>query len=68
MAVARKLAVLLHCLWVKLEDYDPLRNARRTEAQKKSETAKTKSETAPVRGKEEAVSERKPEAAPRLAV
>jgi transposase len=64
VAVARKLAVLLHCLWATLEDYDPLRNARRTEAQKKSETAKTRSETAPVRGKEEAVSEQKPEAVP----
>ena len=29
VAVARKLAVLLHMLWVTGEDYDPLRNANR---------------------------------------
>ena len=27
-AVARKLAVLLHRLWVTAEEYEPLRNAR----------------------------------------
>lgn len=31
VAVARKLAVLLHRLWVSGEDYEPLRNARRKE-------------------------------------
>lgn len=30
VAVARKLAVLLHCLWVSSESYEPLRNARLT--------------------------------------
>jgi transposase len=29
VAVARKLSVLLHRLWVSAEVYDPLRNARR---------------------------------------
>ena len=28
-AVARKLAVLLHVLWVRNEEYDPLRNDKR---------------------------------------
>ena len=27
VAVARKLAVLMHCLWVTSEVYDPLRNS-----------------------------------------
>ena len=31
VAVARKLAVLLHRLWVTAEVYDPLHNARRRE-------------------------------------
>jgi hypothetical protein len=31
VAVARKLAVLLHRLWVTGADYDPLRNAKRLE-------------------------------------
>ena len=30
VAVARKLAVLLHSLWVSAEVYEPLRNAHRT--------------------------------------
>ena len=42
VAVARKLAVLLHRLWLTLEDYDPLRNAKRTDAKKKTETAPMK--------------------------
>lgn len=29
VAVARKLSVLLHCLWITGEVYDPLRNANR---------------------------------------
>lgn len=33
LAVARKLAVLLHRLWVSGEEYEPLYNARRTQAQ-----------------------------------
>lgn len=49
VAVARKLAVLMHRLWVTLEDYDPLRNARRTEALQRSETAKGKPETASIK-------------------
>jgi hypothetical protein len=32
VAVARKLAVLLHRLWVTGEDYEPLRNATRRES------------------------------------
>lgn len=50
VAVARKLAVLLHRLWVTQESYDPLRNARRTEALQRSETAKEKTATAPMKG------------------
>jgi transposase len=49
VAVARKLAVLLHRLWVTQQSYDPLRNARRTEALQRSETAKEKPETAPMK-------------------
>jgi transposase len=33
VAVARKLAVLLHCLWVKGEEYEPLRQARTVSGQ-----------------------------------
>ena len=33
VAVARKLSVLLHRLWVSAEVYEPLRNARRTRGQ-----------------------------------
>ena len=33
VAVARKLAVLLHSLWISGEVYEPLRNARRSGAQ-----------------------------------
>ena len=33
VAVARKLAVLLHKLWVSKEDYEPLRNNRQAMAQ-----------------------------------
>jgi transposase len=33
VAVARKLAVLLHSLWVSGEIYEPLRNAHRSRAQ-----------------------------------
>jgi hypothetical protein len=32
VAVARKLAVLLHSLWINAEVYEPLRNAHRAEA------------------------------------
>jgi transposase len=32
VAVARKLAVLLHRLWVTAEEYEPLRNARMAES------------------------------------
>lgn len=35
VAVARKLAVLLHCLWVTGEVYEPLRNSKREAARKK---------------------------------
>ena len=35
VAVARKLAVLLHCLWVTGEVYEPLRNSNREAARKK---------------------------------
>ncbi|KAF0163347.1 MAG: transposase family protein [bacterium] len=47
VAVARKLAVLLHRLWMTHEDYEPLRNAARTKTPKKEDTAKetTRSET-----------------------
>ena len=34
VAVARKLAVLLHRLWVTGEDYEPLRNATRRESKR----------------------------------
>lgn len=51
VAVARKLAVLMHRLWVTLEDYDPLRNARRTEALQRSDTAEERSETAAIKEK-----------------
>lgn len=50
VAVARKLAVLLHRLWVTHEDYDPLRNARRTEALQRPDTAKSRLETASSKG------------------
>lgn len=40
VAVARKLAVLLHRLWTTHEDYEPLRNATRTKTPKKEDTAK----------------------------
>jgi transposase len=36
VAVARKLAVLLHCLWVSGEVYDPLRNTHRRERQEEA--------------------------------
>ena len=36
VAVARKLAVLLHCLWVSGEVYDPLYNAHRRQGQKEA--------------------------------
>jgi len=45
VAVARKLAVLLHRLWVTLEDYEPLRNAPRTADTQTADTTKQKSET-----------------------
>jgi hypothetical protein len=32
IAVARKLGVLLHCLWVSGEVYEPLRNSKRAKA------------------------------------
>lgn len=35
VAVARKLAVLLHCLWVTAEVYEPLRNSNREAARQK---------------------------------
>jgi transposase len=33
VAVARKLSVLLHSLWLSAELYEPLRNAQRSEGQ-----------------------------------
>jgi hypothetical protein len=33
VAVARKLAVLLHSLWINAEVYEPLRNTHRSGAQ-----------------------------------
>jgi transposase len=39
VAVARKLAVLLHCLWVTAEVYEPLRNSNREAARSKSAAA-----------------------------
>mgnify|MGYP001619945492 FL=1 len=45
VAVARKLAVLLHRLWVTLEDYEPLRNAARTKESKKEDTTKKTART-----------------------
>jgi transposase len=42
VAVARKLAVLLHRLWVTLDDYEPLRNAARSADAKKADTTKEK--------------------------
>lgn len=51
VAVARKLAVLLHRLWATQESYDPLRNARRTEALQRSETAREKPGTASMKEK-----------------
>jgi len=48
VAVARKLAVLLHHLWVTLEDYEPLRKATRmadTKADTTKEKEKERSET-----------------------
>ena len=48
VAVARKLAVLLHRLWTTLEDYDPLRNLRRSDARERSDKANQKPETAPI--------------------
>ena len=51
VAVARKLAVLLHRLWVSKEDYDPLRNSRRRDARRKSETADNKTATASMKEK-----------------
>jgi hypothetical protein len=35
VAVARKLSVLLHCLWVTGEVYEPLRNSNREAGRKK---------------------------------
>jgi transposase len=49
VAVARKLAVLLHRLWSTLEDYEPLRNAERTKLQ--TDTTKERSETASLKEK-----------------
>jgi transposase len=39
VAVARKLSVLLHCLWVTGEVYEPLRNSNREAARQKSAAA-----------------------------
>jgi transposase len=42
VAVARKLAVLMHRLWVTLEDYEPLRNAARPTEVHTADTTKEK--------------------------
>lgn len=55
VAVARKLAVLLHRLWTTQEDYDPLRNSRKRHSRRPSNATDKTTETAPMNEKETTV-------------